>query len=324
MGRFVLPLQQVFTSSGRLGAGYLLHFYESGTTTPLDTYSDSDLTTENANPVVADANGTFDDIFLSNVPYRVTLSDEDSALIWTADDVETATGEIGIPVPLSKGGTGATSAATARTSLGLGTAATYTIGDGADEVPTNSMVQGVPTGTICLWYGSSGTIPTTWALCNGTTYSKTDGSGSIVSPDLRDKFIVGATTTYAVGATGGATSVSTGASGAAGAVATSAGGDHTHGAATGGHTLTEAQIPAHRHVENCGQGSAGAVTGWNVVSNATTAPTSLYTDNTGGGGSHSHSISSSGTHTHTVDISDHTHTVATVPPYHALCYIMKL
>src|SRR4051812_23453381 len=173
MGRFVLPLQQVFTASGRLGAGYLLHFYESGTTTPLNTYSNSGLSVANANPVVADANGTFDDIFLSNVPYKVTLSDDEGALIWTADPVESSLGELGIPVPLAKGGTAATTAATARTSLGLGTAATYTIGDGADEVPTNSMVQGVPTGTICLWYGSSGTIPATWALCNGTTYSKT-------------------------------------------------------------------------------------------------------------------------------------------------------
>ena len=324
MGRFVLPLQQVFTLSGRLGAGYQLHFYESGTSTPQDTFSDDALTIENANPVIADAEGRFDDIFLSNLPYKVRLSDEDGVEIWTADPVETPTAEIGIPVPINKGGTGSTSAATARTALGLGSAATFTQGTGADEIPTNADVQGVPTGAILLWYGSSGSIPATWALCNGGTYSKTDGSGSIVSPDLRDRFIVGATSTYAQGSSGGATSGTTSANGASGTVTSSADGNHDHGSSTGGHTLTTAQIPSHSHVEYTGQGSGGSSTGWNVVSNATAALTNLSTATTGGSGSHSHSIGSSGTHTHTVSVSDHTHTVATVPPYYALCYIIKL
>ena len=49
-------------------------------------------------------------------------------------------------------------------------------------------------GTICLWYGSIANIPAGWALCNGANGT----------PDLRDKFIVGAGSTYAVDATGGA------------------------------------------------------------------------------------------------------------------------
>ena len=48
-------------------------------------------------------------------------------------------------------------------------------------------------GMIVMWSGSIATIPTGWVLC--------DGSNS--TPDLRDKFIVGAGTTYAVAATGG-------------------------------------------------------------------------------------------------------------------------
>ena len=48
-------------------------------------------------------------------------------------------------------------------------------------------------GMIILWSGSSATIPTGWLLC--------DGSSS--TPDLRNRFVVGATSTYAVGATGG-------------------------------------------------------------------------------------------------------------------------
>jgi len=50
-----------------------------------------------------------------------------------------------------------------------------------------------PTGLIVLWSGSVGTIPTGWVIC--------DGNNS--TPDLRDRFIVGAGSTYAVAANGG-------------------------------------------------------------------------------------------------------------------------
>lgn len=44
-------------------------------------------------------------------------------------------------------------------------------------------------GMILMWSGTILTIPTGWGLCDGTTYA---GSPSIVSPDLRDKFVIGA------------------------------------------------------------------------------------------------------------------------------------
>ena len=46
-----------------------------------------------------------------------------------------------------------------------------------------------------MWSGSIGTIPTGWALCNGAP-----GSGT---PDLTNRFIVGAGSGYAVAGTGG-------------------------------------------------------------------------------------------------------------------------
>jgi len=48
-------------------------------------------------------------------------------------------------------------------------------------------------GMIVMWSGSIASIPTGWVLCNGSNNT----------PDLRDRFIVGAGTTYAVAATGG-------------------------------------------------------------------------------------------------------------------------
>ena len=51
----------------------------------------------------------------------------------------------------------------------------------------------IPVGGIIMWSGSVASIPTGWALCNGTN----------ATPDLRDKFVVGAGSGYAVAATGG-------------------------------------------------------------------------------------------------------------------------
>ena len=66
-----------------------------------------------------------------------------------------------------------------------------------------------PVGVISMWSGSIGAIPTGWALCDGT-------SGR---PDLRDRFIVGAGSSYAIGNTGGFNTV----------------------------TLNLTQIPSHQH-----------------------------------------------------------------------------
>ncbi len=52
----------------------------------------------------------------------------------------------------------------------------------------------LPVGTIVLWSGAIVDIPAGFILCNGANGT----------PDLRDKFIVGAGSTYAVGANGGA------------------------------------------------------------------------------------------------------------------------
>ena len=49
------------------------------------------------------------------------------------------------------------------------------------------------TGMIIAWYGNTGNIPTGFVLC--------DGNNS--TPDLRDRFIIGAGNNYSVGATGG-------------------------------------------------------------------------------------------------------------------------
>lgn len=51
----------------------------------------------------------------------------------------------------------------------------------------------IPAGLICMWSSSSSNIPNGWALCNGSNNT----------PDLRDKFVLGAGKDYTVGAIGG-------------------------------------------------------------------------------------------------------------------------
>jgi hypothetical protein len=132
-------------------------------------------------------------------------------------------------------------------------------------------------GMIMLWSGSSATIPSGWLLC--------DGSSS--TPDLRNRFVVGATSTYAVGATGGS----------ADAIVVS----HTHTA-----TVTD---PGHTHPFRTGNGGPPfdqvTITSKNEydVSTATrSAVTGITVANSTTG--------ASGTN-------------ANLPPYYALCYIMK-
>jgi len=58
-------------------------------------------------------------------------------------------------------------------------------------------VEGVPSGVIAMWGGSVSNVPNGWTLCDGTDDT----------PDLRDRFVVGAGNQYSVDDTGGENSV---------------------------------------------------------------------------------------------------------------------
>jgi hypothetical protein len=155
---------------------------------------------------------------------------------------------------------------------------------GGSNTPTwgNAFVAGM----IMLWSGSSASIPSGWLLC--------DGSSS--TPDLRNRFVVGAGSTYAVGATGGS----------ADAIVVS----HTHTA-----TVTDA---GHRHIEGFAGVNSGASYG------VTTAPTGNLNDQFSSTTSN-HPFTSTETTGITVanSTTGSSGTNANLPPYYALCYIMK-
>jgi len=83
--QYVLSNQQVFDTNGDPLAGAKLYFFESGTTTPLSTYSESTLTTPNAHPVVADSSGRFGPIYLAVDEYKVRLDTSADVVIFTND-----------------------------------------------------------------------------------------------------------------------------------------------------------------------------------------------------------------------------------------------
>src|SRR3990167_2920511 len=82
---------------------------------------------------------------------------------------------------------------------------------GVDSLTNSYAVvnSGIPVGCIILWSGATTAIPQHWNICDGTNDT----------PDLRDRFVVGAGSTYAVDATGGSA-----------AFTHSSGGAHIHAA----------------------------------------------------------------------------------------------
>ena len=82
---FTPPRYSPMSGNGTSYPAAKLYFYETGTTTPKDTYSDAGLTTPNANPVVADANGLFGVIYLGTGDYKVILKDASDNTLWTVD-----------------------------------------------------------------------------------------------------------------------------------------------------------------------------------------------------------------------------------------------
>lgn len=144
----------------------------------------------------------------------------------------------------------------------------------------------LPAGAIILWSGSVGSIPTGWVLCNGSNGT----------PDLRNRFVVGAGSTYAVDATGGSADAITVA--------------HTHT-----YSGTTSSAGAHTHLSN----SMGLVTGLNINFSGTGGASYSNSNGqqTGSAGAHDHTFSG------TTASTGSSGTNANLPPYYALCYIMK-
>lgn len=79
------------------------------------------------------------------------------------------------------------------------------------RVPSVAGVQAMlelrlPAGLILQWFGDANTVPNGWALCDGRSVDRADGTGKIATPDMRGRTAVGATAEAPAGSTFGATS----------------------------------------------------------------------------------------------------------------------
>ncbi len=173
----------------------------------------------------------------------------------------------------------------------------------------NQLSYPLPVGVICLWSGAITSIPTGWVLCNGSNGT----------PDLRDRFVVGAGTTYSVGNTGGAASVQ---------LTTGQLPAHSHSASS---TFTGTALPAHGHsVTDPGHthtlagtsiGTGTTSTSTQPVSGSGTITTS--TSFTGISIVNASAGTPSGTVTTTLSPTGNGDPIENRPPYYALAYIMK-
>lgn len=228
--------QQFFDNNGVPLNGGLLYAYQAGSSTPLATYTDINGTIANSNPIVLDASGRSTNEIWLTYGYFYKFVLKDSSGV-TIGTYDNIYGIIGV-----------------QTAVGTT----------------------IPAGMISLWYGSIGSVPAGWYLCDGSNGT----------PDLRDRFIVGAGSTYSVAQTGGSTD----------AIVVS----HTHTA-----TVTD---PGHNHTYTTKGGtSPQSGTATQVWVNESTANTSTSTTGISVANS---STGVSGTN-------------ANLPPYYALAYVMK-
>ena len=151
-----------------------------------------------------------------------------------------------------------------------------------------SGIESFVTGMIILWYGNTGNIPTGFVLC--------DGNNS--TPDLRDRFVVGAGSAYSPNNTGGSSSI----------------------------TLAESQLPSHNHSATSTVTDPGHSHTWDrqdvSINNgyrpwpANNNDCSRTTANTG-------SQTTGITVSTTIGNTGSGSAIENRPPYYALCYIMK-
>jgi microcystin-dependent protein len=149
----------------------------------------------------------------------------------------------------------------------------------------------LPQGLVVIWSGSTLDIPQGWFLCNGSNGT----------PDLRNRFVVGAGSSYALNASGGSKDAIVPSHGHS-ITAFNSGGNHSH-------SLGASWEGASPYQSVIGYDVFGRVSGaWSTVATTTTGASNNFNHSHSGGSVST--IGSSGTDKN-------------LPPYYTLAYIMK-
>lgn len=175
----------------------------------------------------------------------------------------------------------------------------------ADAAGIEASVAGaVPSGAIIAFGGSA--APVGWHLCDGTAHGSSALQaviGSANAPDLRDRFVIAAGSTYAAGATGGTAT-------------------HVH------------NMPDHRHSQSFPLASstngAGGIAPYAPHNTAVFGVSPTYTEYPNYGGLTVTAIGSPAggypymTSGRDAGAAQNTDSTNSVPPYYAVTYIIKL
>lgn len=282
------PKMQFESAAGVPLSGGKLYTYTAGTTTPLATFTDVTGATPNPNPVILNSRGEAS-IWLGSANYKFKLTDANDVEIWTVDYISAPTSAIspvlsgnvsidsdtpGPALKITQTGTGEV----LRVQDSTDPDSTPFVIDNAGNLTCSGSVSFLPRGVITMWYGSIASIPSGWLLCDGTNGT----------PDLRNRFVVGAGSTYAVATTGGS----------ANAIVVS----HTHTATVTdpGHAHTYLTEPLSLHPTGSGSSEPRGIENVPILTSSSFTGITVSNSTTG----------SSGTN-------------ANLPPYYALAYIMR-
>jgi len=188
------------------------------------------------------------------------------------------------------------------TFTGIPAAPTAAAGTNTTQLATTAYVlaNGVPSGAILMWSGTIATIPSGWNLCDGTNGT----------PNLTNKFIIGADADDGGAAKTSITGSATQTGGSKDAIVV----EHSHGlsaATTSTTTSLTGQLKAGK--PNYASGMVSMVTGQADGGDGSQSTGALYTIDA----NHNHTLSGN------TDSAGSSGTNANLSPYFALAYIMK-
>lgn len=165
VNRLIIPNPQFADGTGLPYANGKLYFFVTGTSTPLNTYSDSALTVPNANPIILDAAGRSGSVFLQNLAYKVQLFDANNNQIWSIDPVWSSDFSTVAQFAVNNGTPNGTVAGTAGTFGGLPSSVVWDI--------TNNILY------VCTTTGTAATA--VWTAVNAAS----SGAGVLGMPGGR-------------------------------------------------------------------------------------------------------------------------------------------
>ena len=250
----------------------------------------------------------------------VAIANNTKVLVWSdaASFYEVQAANLTGVLAVANGGTGVTTStgsgsvvlSTSPTLGGTPAAPTAAINTDSTQIATTAFVRDIiPTGLITMWYGNIGSIPSGWLLCNGSNGT----------PDLRDRFIVGAGSSYAVSQIGGTAEAivvsHTHTASSTSSFSGNALGTHSHTATDLGHTH-QYMMPSTTQQKPAGSGQGAFIGSTDTATSTGFANISVVPISAGipsGNVSTSTTISSTGS----------SGANANLPPYYALAYIMK-